>query len=406
VQRDLAKQQGGASVQVVQAVLKKSLAALRQRHQQAERDFKDLLALPVDSRIPKLHRARRRFRGVHLVYLLLAEAERFFTSDVGEARHFAELAYEVAQHSAASFDALELLALSQAYIANSHRAGGDLREAEQQYVKVRHMSRHFAVSDPAVLARIDELEASLRKDQRRFAESAELLARAVLLYQSQGSHETEIARALVNLGDLYYVQGAYVRAVEITEAALKCLNAETSPRLYACGRYNLALQLVELGEDDRAAALIESDREFFRRFPEPWTQLRLLCLQAKIVARQGDLLAAVRLFCEARDGFLAQGIGFDAAIVSVELALLYLQLGHTAAIKTLASELHQLFQAQDVHREAAAALLLFQQAIQQEAVTVELAQQLALYLERARVRPELRFELRAEKKSPGPPSLG
>ncbi|HEX3557122.1 MAG TPA: hypothetical protein VIA62_28180 [Thermoanaerobaculia bacterium] len=94
-------------------------------------------------------------------------------------------------------------------------------------------------------------------------------------------------------------------------------------------------------------------------FPEDWTQLRLTWLRGKIAARRGESDAAERFFLEARDGFMAAGHGYDAAMVAIEdLALLYLREGRTADVKRLAEEILPVFQAQDVHREAMAALRL------------------------------------------------
>jgi hypothetical protein len=156
-------------------------------------------------------------------------------------------------------------------------------------------------------------------------------------------------------------------------------------------RYNLALQLAERGELDEAAGILESDAERFARMPEPWAQLRLLCVRGKIAAAGGDLLAARDLFEEARTGFIQQGIAFDAAIVSVELALVHLRIGDTTAVKGLAEEIVEVFQAQDVHREVLGALLLFRQAVQQETLTAAFIEDLSFYLKRARENPELRF---------------
>ena len=48
---------------------------------------------------------------------------------------------------------------------------------------------------------------------------------------------------------------------------------------------------------------------------------------------------------------------YDAAIVSMDLALLYLRQRRTAELKTLAKEMLPIFRSQDVHREAVAALV-------------------------------------------------
>ncbi len=57
--------------------------------------------------------------------------------------------------------------------------------------------------------------------------------------------------------------------------------------------------------------------------------------------------------------------------------------------------MHVLFEAEDIHREAAATLLLFQEAARQKAVTAELIEDLNAYLRRARRDPALRFVPRA-----------
>jgi hypothetical protein len=91
-------------------------------------------------------------------------------------------------------------------------------------------------------------------------------------------------------------------------------------------------------------------------------------------------------------GFLDQGIGYDAALVALDLALLYLRQGRTAEVKRLARQMIPIFQAQDVHREALAALVLFQKAARREEVTVEQLLRLVKYLQEARTDPGMRWE--------------
>lgn len=146
---------------------------------------------------------------------------------------------------------------------------------------------------------------------------------------------------------------------------------EAEPRLYLNGRHNLAVYLTESGRFEEAADLLEADEELYRRFPEPWTQLRLSWLRGKIAAGRGEV-AAERWFLETREGFIREGIGYDAAMVSLDLALLYLKEGRTGDVRRLAEEMVALFEAQDVHREAMAAVLLFRDAALREEVTAAL----------------------------------
>ena len=54
----------------------------------------------------------------------------------------------------------------------------------------------------------------------------------------------------------------------------------------------------------------------------------------------------------------------------------------------------EIFQAQDVPREALAALLFFQKAAERERATAKLAREIGAFLEKLRCDPELRFEQR------------
>ena len=74
-----------------------------------------------------------------------------------------------------------------------------------------------------------------------------------------------------------------------------------------------------------------------------------------------------------------------------DLTLLYLRTGRTAGVKRLAEEIIPIFTAQDVHREAVAALRLFQEAARQEQLTVQTVQHYVKYLREARTDPSLRF---------------
>jgi hypothetical protein len=131
---------------------------------------------------------------------------------------------------------------------------------------------------------------------------------------------------------------------------------------------------------------VAADEDLYRQIPEPWLQLRLSWLRGKIAAGLGEGAEAERLFRETRDGFVRQGNGYDAAMASLDLALLYLREGRAADVLPLAEEMAALFGAQEVHREALAAVLLFQEAARREEVTAGMVRELAGRLETARGR--------------------
>jgi hypothetical protein len=73
-------------------------------------------------------------------------------------------------------------------------------------------------------------------------------------------------------------------------------------------------------------------------------------------------------------------MGYDAALVSLDLALLYAREGETAALKRLALELMPVFTSREIHREATAALLVFQHACEEERASADLVRHLAAFL--------------------------
>jgi hypothetical protein len=71
-------------------------------------------------------------------------------------------------------------------------------------------------------------------------------------------------------------------------------------------------------------------------------------------------------------------------MVSMDLALLYLRQGRSDDVRRLADEMVPILVAQDVHREALAALVLFQDAARRDELTIEKVRAAAASLQEAR----------------------
>lgn len=378
-------------LQIVSTLLGR-LASLGSREiARAEQELGALLLLPQDARIRHIERARSRFRSPALVRLLLEESRRHAALQPAISFHMAELAETVANRNPGMPGYFELYTLTKAQMANACRVGNDRRQAQELFAMARQIMADYGVTDPEVVGRVDELMASLYKDQRQFQDAERLLKRAALLF-SLVQATKDAARALIILGDTYCAAGSPEQAIETTRSALALLDPESDLRLLAAGHYNLALQLVEAGRFTEASMLLEEDASLFGRVQEDWLQLRLLWLRGDIEAGQGHLGAAEQAYLETRDGFIAQGNGYDAAIVSLDLAILYLRQERTADVRRLADEMLPIFQAQDVSREALAALALFQETIREDRLTLDQALQVAAFLREARYEPTLHLE--------------
>ena len=78
--------------------------------------------------------------------------------------------------------------------------------------------------------------------------------------------------------------------------------------------------------------------------------------------------------------------------MTLDLANLYLQQGRSAEVRELAEEMLDVFLSHDIHRQALAALSVFQKAAEMDHATPRLVHEITAYLHRARRNPCLRFE--------------
>ena len=92
-----------------------------------------------------------------------------------------------------------------------------------------------------------------------------------------------------------------------------------------------------------------------------------------------------------RRDFEDRKLPYDYALASLDAALLYREEGRWPEIKLLAREILEIFQAQGVQREAITAVILFQEAAEQERVTAGFVRRLQDFLSKARTNPKLRF---------------
>jgi tetratricopeptide (TPR) repeat protein len=230
------------------------------------------------------------------------------------------------------------------------------------------------------------LEGSLLKDLRLFDLAVRELTQSVVLYRLIG-RETDAARAMITLSGTHYYAGEILLAIETLEHALAGLSPEANPREYTFAQLNLVLYLCETADFQRARRWLEAAEPLYRGLTDEWTRLRVIWLEARIAAGLGELEAAEHGYRSAQAGFLGLGIAYDVAMVSLDLASLYLGQHRYSEIRQLAAEMVVLFEAQGVHREALAAVLLFERAAREENLSRALLRSVAKRLESTRSKP-------------------
>ncbi len=372
-------------------LLEQQTAHAEKQQNAAERDLRDLLRIPFPERLGKIRRAHVRFRGTALARILLAQAREQIPAAPRTVYELAETAQAVLRYTPASPTAPALSVRATIYAGNALRAQGDLQAADARFAFARSLITHGGVTDTLVYAEVDWFEGTLRKDQRHFAAAEALLQRSILLYRLMADQQGAVS-PLVTLGILYYDRQDYRQALETYQNALAHLQPETDPRFYCTVHHNLTLTLCDLGEHHAAAEALEASRELYRACPDAPTQARLAWVEGKIALAFGHLARAEEAFAAVRRGFDQEENGYDTAMVSLDLALVYAKQGRVGELKQLAEEMHTVFESQEIHREALAALLLFQQAAREESLSADRVESFIRYFKKARTHPSLQFK--------------
>jgi transcriptional regulator with XRE-family HTH domain len=276
-----------------------------------------------------------------------------------------------------------------AFLANARRVGNDMPGAEEAFARAWKLWNQGTGADPALLTewRLLDLEGSLRRDQRRFPEALRLLDRARNVAPPHA-----VGRVLVKKAVTLEHQGEAERAIEVLREAVPYVDQQHEPRLLFSLRFNLAVDLCHLGRYGEAEELLAGVRELAVELRKELDLVRIVWLEGKMAAGLGRASDAQKAFQQVRRDFTTHGMAYDYALVSLELALLLLEQGHTSEIRALVREMLWIFRDQGIHREALAALDLFRQAVEKETVTAETARRVVRYLYRAQHDPELRFQ--------------
>lgn len=275
-----------------------------------------------------------------------------------------------------------------AHVGNARRVKGDLPGADEAFVRASKLWQAGEESGTGLLAaaRLLDLEASLRREQGRFQDALQLLDRA--LAADNGEH---FQRILFKRATVFEALGDYASAVEALKRATPRVEATGEPRLLFILRFNMAVNLCFLESYEEADRLLPELKELARVLGNGLDFVRLRWLEGRIAAGLRKHCEALSAFTRVQEEFTAREIGFDAALVSLEMANLYLEEGRMAEVYALGQQLMWVFKSQGVNKEALAALGLFCQAVEQDAVTIELTRKLVRYLQRVRHDPNLRF---------------
>lgn len=264
---------------------------------------------------------------------------------------------------------------------NALRVLGRLHDSEEAVATAR---RHLEAGtrDPILRAQFCTLAAaSLRMAQRRFSEAIELCSDAGEIYAELGDNHA-LAGSLVQKAIALLYSGEAEEAVRTLNRAIPLIEPDRDPHLLLAACHNLVRCYAELGRPEHALSIYSEMRGLYKRFDDPLIRLRAGWQEALLLRDLGHLRAAETALLEVRQGYVGREILYEAALVSLDLASVYVKLQAEAELRQTVAETVPIFQALGVGREVLASLLQLQQLSRQTRQALDLLRTLNSRLEK------------------------
>jgi pentatricopeptide repeat protein len=387
------KRSGAFDYSVSFAGAERSLNASLAREQTGGLSPEELLAeldrLPVEEQVARVS-SESRFAFPAFVRHLVDASHEVRYRDPGRMLHLASLArlaaeacsVEAAGSEIRSFD---LRAHAWRQYGNALRVLGRLHEAEEAVATAR---RHLEAGtrDPLLRAQFCTLAAaSLRMSQRRFAEAIELCNEAGEIYaELEDPHA--LASTLVQKAIALLYSGEAEEAVRALNQAIPLIEPERDPNLLLAACHNLVRCYIDLGRPEHALSIYSEMRDLYKKSSDAIVRLRASWQEGLLLRDLGHLRTAETALLEVRQGFVDRALFYDAALVSLDLAAVYVKLQAETELQQTVAESMPIFQALGVEREILASLLQLQQLAHKTRQALDLLKSLSSRIEKLQSR--------------------
>jgi tetratricopeptide (TPR) repeat protein len=362
-----------------------SEAALRKERAAAPELLRELVDALVELRAEQVA-GQPRYRTWGLCCLVLETAQEWGSQEPGQALELSTLGVQIAGHlDAAVYGEArvhDLQARAAAALGNALRIRGDFGAAEKCFQGAER-SLKSGTGDPVEKAHVLLLKASLRGNQQRFRDAFQLLDRVMGFGRRCGDSHL-CGKAMITRGFLLGLAGDPEAAIRHLTEGLQKVDPATDPRLVIVARHNLTLYLAEGGRYAEALRLLENARPLYYQVGDQMGLLRLRWLEGKIASALGHFREAEAFLRGVQKELIDRELGYDAALLSLDLATIYARQGRGPEMRRLAEEMLPIFHSRDIHREAIAALVVFQKAAEMERVTLGLIRDVSGYLKESR----------------------
>jgi tetratricopeptide (TPR) repeat protein len=353
----------------------------RTDHREAPLRLTELLDLPRPAGLARIE-AEPRFQTPAVCELLIGESQR--TGEPALAAVWAEWAVAVAERlDARRYGATltrSLVGRSWAWLGNARRLVGDLHGAAAALAQAEApLEEGLDAIDGAELL---ELRARLLADQGKLEEAERLLDGAFSLYRTLGERHLQ-GRVLIQKGTVRgWAPGpeAALQGIRYLQEGLALLDENRQLPLVAFGLHRLALLFADAGRAEEATRALRRARTLYGRHGDGPNLVRLRHLEGKIAEALGAAEAAEAAFLEARQGFVLEGLGMEAAGVLLDLAIFYTRTGRSPELRLLTEDLLPILRTRDLRQGVAAALLFLRRLVETGHATLGVLSEVSRYV--------------------------
>jgi tetratricopeptide (TPR) repeat protein len=296
-------------------------------------------------------------QGPGLVEALLRRSFELRYRDPGEMRWLAYNALKAAEglrpEEHGQSRVLDEQARSWAELANAYRLHDQLAEADGAFDRARSLLRQGS-GDLHLLARVAELEATLRTSQRRLKESRQLFEAASRLYLKLGE-ASAAGRVLIAAGTSRHYGGDTGQAVAALRHGLSLLDPGRDAQIVSAGRQSLigALAGADLPQEAGRLLLESGLRQFYAA--DPLALVKLRWVEGKVLLGLGRVSRAERALVEIRAEYLDLGQDYSASLVALDLVPLWFREGKDREAREAARQAYDVLREIGIDHEAARA---------------------------------------------------
>ncbi len=368
-------------------------ARLAQQRNLGRNLYQELMECPAERRHLLLGNSQR-FQNRMLCERLTEASYEAGFEEPRRAVELAKLAVQVADRLGADEwggeeELAGLRARAWAQLGNAFRINSDFTASEQAFSVTESVLAESQVP-LSEKAKVLSLLASCRRSQHRFGESLQLFDRVAAIYKKLGQWHL-LGRTLLQKSLVCSWAGDVEGEMKLLRRALDLIDPQADPRVFLAARHNLIHALYERGSVREAFALLYHSRPLYLKAGDRMNLLKLRWLEGLVAFGLQRTDQAEAAFREVREAFVELGLGYDAALASLDLAGVYVLQGRTADVSRLAEETLAIFQTHHTHGESLAALLVFSSAARIDRAGIDLVREVSSFLKRVRNNPDLRF---------------